>query len=127
MFEITHSSLAPHKRRQTCSLGKGKIRSVILKTPMVLTLRLTPETEQYLTQRAKEQGLSTEVYTLQLLTEYILIKEKQTKLVNLLQSWLDEDDSKEQQETGEYLIHALDEDRLSDRKLFPPELKGVTW
>ena len=29
--------------------------------------------------------------------------------------------------TGEYLIRALDEDRLSDRPLFPPELKGVTW
>ncbi|MEH1887225.1 MAG: hypothetical protein V7L19_28570, partial [Nostoc sp.] len=28
---------------------------------------------------------------------------------------------------GEYLIHALDEDRLSDRKLFPVELKGITW
>jgi hypothetical protein len=93
---------------------------------MALTLSLTPETEQYLAQRAKEQGLSIEVYTLQLLTEYILIKEKQTKLVDLLQSWMDEDDSKEQQETGEYLIHALDEDRLSDRKLFPPKLKGVT-
>ena len=25
----------------------------------------------------------------------------------------------EQQETGQYLIRALDEDRLSDRKLFP--------
>ena len=33
----------------------------------------------------------------------------------------------EQQETGEYLIRILDEDRLSNRKLFPPELKGVTW
>ena len=42
--------------------------------------------------------------------------------------WLnDEDDTAEQQETGEYLIQALDEDRLSDRKLFPSELKGVTW
>jgi hypothetical protein len=33
----------------------------------------------------------------------------------------------EQQETGDYLIRVLDEDRLSERKLFPPELKGVTW
>jgi len=48
-------------------------------------------------------------------------------LVNLLQSWRDEEDAEEQQETGEYLIHALDEDRLSERKLFPIELKGVTW
>jgi hypothetical protein len=94
---------------------------------MTLTLSLTPEIEQYLTQRAEEQGLSTEAYTLQLLTEYIRVKQKQAKSVNLLQSWMDEEDALEQQETGEYLIHALDEDRLSDRKLFPVELKGVTW
>ncbi len=57
----------------------------------------------------------------------ILEQEKQTKLVNLLQSWIDEEDEQEQQETGEYLIEALDQDRLSERPLFPAELKGVTW
>lgn len=94
---------------------------------MTLTLTLTPEIEQYLTQKAQQQGLSTEAYTLQLLIEHILLKQKQTKSVNLLQSWIDEEDAEEQQETGEYLIQALDEDRLSDRQLFPIELKGVTW
>ncbi|TAG63812.1 MAG: hypothetical protein EAZ28_00310 [Oscillatoriales cyanobacterium] len=94
---------------------------------MTLTLTLTREIEQYLTQRAEEQGLSTEAYTLQLLIEHILLKQTQTKSVNLLQSWMDEENAEEQQETGEYLIQALDEDRLSDRKLFPIELKGVTW
>ena len=47
--------------------------------------------------------------------------------MNLLQSWIDSGDDQEQKETGDYLIQALDEDRLSDRRLFPPELKGVTW
>ena len=94
---------------------------------MTLTLTLTREIEQYLTQRAQEQGLSTEAYTLQLLIEHIMLKQKQTKSVDLLQSWMDEEDAEEQQETGEYLIQALDEDRLSDRQLFPIELKGVTW
>jgi hypothetical protein len=94
---------------------------------MTLSLTLTPEIEQYLTQKAQEQGLSTEAYTLQLLIEYILVKQKQAKSVNLLQSWMDEEDAEEQQETGEYLIQALDEDRLSDRQLFPIELKGGTW
>ncbi|WP_341731892.1 hypothetical protein [Microcoleus sp. EPA2] len=89
---------------------------------MTLTLTLTREIEQYLTQRAQEQGLSTEAYTLQLLIEHILLKQKQTKSVNLLQSWMDEEDGEEQQETGQYLIQALDEDRLSDRQLFPIEL-----
>jgi len=49
------------------------------------------------------------------------------ELAALLQSWIEEGDAEEQKETGEYLIQALDEDRLSDRRLFPPGLKGVTW
>jgi hypothetical protein len=50
------------------------------------------------------------------------------QLINLLQTWIDEDDDAEEQtETGNYLVQALDDDRLSDRKLFPSELEGVTW
>jgi hypothetical protein len=48
-------------------------------------------------------------------------------LVELLQSWIDKGDVEEQKQTGEYLIRVLDEDRLSDRRLFLPELQGVTW
>ncbi|NCS47864.1 MAG: hypothetical protein GPJ29_07490 [Microcystis aeruginosa BK11-02] len=94
---------------------------------MALTLNLTPEIEQYLTQRATEQGLSLESYALKLLTDNILSQEKKIKLVNLLQSWIDEEDEEEQQETGEYLIEILDQDRLSDRPLFPSQLKGISW
>jgi hypothetical protein len=94
---------------------------------MTLTLSIPPEIEKHLDRKAREQGLSTEAYALQLLSESSSVQEKSTKLVNLLQSWIDEYDTAEQQETGEYLIQALDEDRLSDRKLFPSELKGVTW
>lgn len=56
-----------------------------------------------------------------------LLVQKQLKAAMLLQSWIDDEDVEEQQETGQYLINALDEDRLSERKLFPLELKGVTW
>lgn len=48
-------------------------------------------------------------------------------IVQLVQSWMEEDDTDEQKETLEYLIRALDEDRLSNRKLFPKELKGKSW
>ncbi|WP_416672077.1 hypothetical protein [Egbenema bharatensis] len=94
---------------------------------MTLTLNLPPELEQYLLQEAKRQGLSVEALSLQLLANSIQLKQKQAEAVNRLQSWMDEDEDEEQQETGEYLIQALDEDRLSDRRLFPLELKGVTW
>jgi hypothetical protein len=94
---------------------------------MTLTLHLPPELEQRLTQEAKRQGLALDEYTLQLLDKSLPPKDRGTELVTLLQSWIDEGDTEEQQETGEYLIRALDEDRLADRQLFPPNLKGVTW
>ena len=94
---------------------------------MTLTLNLPSEVEQYLLQEAHQKGLSIESVTLQLLTSFIVLKQKQTKAVNLLQSWIDDEDIEEQQETGQYLIRSLDEDRLSERKLFPLEMKGVSW
>ena len=84
-------------------------------------------TIEYLLQEANQKGLSIESVTLDLLTSFILLRQKQTKAVNLIQSWIDDENVEEQQETGQYLISALDEARLSDRKLFPIEMKGVTW
>jgi hypothetical protein len=77
-------------------------------------------------QEANQHGLSVEVLAIQLLTNSISLKQKQTEAVNLLQSWMDDDES-EQQETGQYLIPALDDDRLSDHKLFPLEMKSISW
>ena len=65
--------------------------------------------------------------TLQLPDQHLPSKDPRKDLVELLQSWIEEGDAQEQQETGESLIEALDQDRLSGRRLFPPELKGVTW
>jgi hypothetical protein len=94
---------------------------------MTLTLNLPSEVEQYLLQEAHQKGLSIESVALQLLTSFIVLRQKQTKAVNLLQSWIDDEDTEEQKETGQYLIRSLDEDRLSERKLFPLEMKGVSW
>ena len=46
---------------------------------------------------------------------------KNQPLIALLESWLDatEEEAEEQWETWEWLKRALDEDRPSDRKLFP--------
>lgn len=94
---------------------------------MTLTLNLPPELEQYLIQEAQQQGLSVEAMTLQLLARSIALKQKQAEAADMLQSWIDDEDSEDQQATGEYLLQALDEDRLSNRQLFPSELKGITW
>jgi hypothetical protein len=64
---------------------------------------------------------------MQLLDTHLPPKDQRLELVTLLDTWIAEGDSEEQRETGEYLVRVLDEDRLADRKLFPPELKGVTW
>ena len=94
---------------------------------MTLTLNLPPELEQYLIQEAHQQGLSVEAMTLRLLAKSIAIEQKQAEAVDMLQSWIDDEDSEDQQATGQYLLQTLDEDRLSDRQLFPPELRGITW
>ena len=94
---------------------------------MTLTLHLPLELEQRLTHEAKCQGLALDAYTLQPLDKSLPPKDRRTELVTLLQSWIEEGNPEEQQETGEYLIRALEEDRLAHRQLFPPELKGVTW
>ena len=52
---------------------------------------------------------------------------KQHRAIDLLQSWIDTDDPAEQQKTGETLREGLDANRMSNRPLFPHELKGNTW
>lgn len=46
---------------------------------MTLTLNLTSEIEQYLSQKATEKGLSLEAYILKLLRDTVLEQEKMNK------------------------------------------------
>lgn len=94
---------------------------------MTLTLDLSAELEERLKQEAERQGIPISVYALRLLEEHLQPLDRRAELVSLIQSWIDEDDVEQQRETGDTLIKALDEDRLSDRKLYPAELEGVTW
>ena len=48
-------------------------------------------------------------------------------LGGLIRSWMEQENAEEQRETIEYLVRALDEDRLSGRKLFPEDLEGTSW
>ena len=89
---------------------------------MTLTIDLSSELEQRLAREADRRGVPAEALTVKLLDEHLPASERQSELVSLLKSWIEDGDPEEQRETGEYLIRSLDEDRLSDRKLFPPEL-----
>jgi hypothetical protein len=94
---------------------------------MNLTLPLPPELEDRLAQEASRLGVAPADYALRLLEEHVPAANTRHEIVSLLQSWVDEPDAEEQKQTGNYLIRALDEERTGERKLFPPELEGVTW
>ncbi len=95
---------------------------------MDVTLNLTPELGHRLQRAARKHGVSADEYTLRLLARHVPGDGQAADLVSLLQSWIEEEDNAgEQRETGEYLVRALDEDRLSARQFFPTEHKGVTW
>ncbi len=93
-----------------------------------MKVTLPPDLERRLSAEAAKRGLDVEQFAVSVLGEYLPTDQK-IEAVALLQSWIDADDTEaaEQKDTGDFLIQALDADRLSDRKLFPPELKGVTW
>lgn len=95
-----------------------------------MTLQLTPDLERRLTEEAQRHGVAPNEYGLQLLDERLPPpSDRRAALIALLQSLrdVDEEGARKQRETGEYLIRVLDEDRTSERKLFPPELKGISW
>jgi len=94
---------------------------------MTLNVPLSDDLEQRLIAAAKRQGIPVAQYAARLLEQHAPLPQRSAELVALLQSWIESGDEVEQRETGEYLIRVLDEDRLSDRPLFPPELKGVSW
>jgi hypothetical protein len=94
---------------------------------MTLHVDLNPELEKRLRREADRNGVPEAECVVRILDAHLPNTGRQAQTVALLQSWIDGKDAEDQRETGEYLVRVLDEDRLSDRKLFPPELKGKTW
>lgn len=93
---------------------------------MTLTLNLTADLEQRLIDEASRHGIPPDQFVLQVLKQSLPIHDQREQFAALLESWLEED-CEEQKETFEYLVRSLDEDRPSQRKLFPPALKGISW
>lgn len=93
---------------------------------MTLTLDLTADLEQRLNEEASRLGVAPDQFVLQVLKQHLPTQDRSKQFAALLDSWLEED-QEEQKDTFEYLVRSLDEDRLSQRKLFPPALKGISW
>jgi predicted transcriptional regulator len=96
---------------------------------MTLTLELSPELQQRLQAAAQARGVTPHEFAVKILDEKLPTDPEQRRkaAVAMLDEWLAEADEDEDREAYEELTKALDEDRPSYRKLYPPELKGITW
>ena len=94
---------------------------------MTLTLALPPAVEESLTREAVRQGVPLDIYALRVLEQHVLPQSRSDRAAAALQAWRDDASRRDQQEPENDLLQAIDQDRLSDRPLFPPELKGVSW
>lgn len=94
---------------------------------MTLTLNLSGEIENMLAAAARSHGVAPADYALQVIERDLSEQKRRQGAVDLLQSWIDQGNPDEQRTTYEYLTRVLDEDRPADRKLFPPNLQGITW
>lgn len=94
---------------------------------MTIQIELAPALQQRLITLAAERGQSVEECATDLLEQSIPADRTGAELAEALRRIRNEDDAADQKATGDFLIRALDEDRLSDRKLFPAGLEGKTW
>jgi hypothetical protein len=97
---------------------------------MTITLQLSEETQKRLQLAARSRGVGPAEYALEVLERGLSdqpVAGSNQAAASLLQSWIDQGNAEEQGKAYEYLTRVLDEDRPADRKLFPPELKGVSW
>lgn len=93
---------------------------------MTVMLELAPEEEAMLVSRARLQGVAPEDYVRRAVfseLERERQREKNQAAITLLQGWLEEElpdsESEAAVKSWEASMKALDEDRLSSRKLFP--------
>jgi len=85
---------------------------------------LAPELEEKVNREAARQGLKLNEYVAKALDEYTSQTEQQQS--QLVPPWIEPARDPSEGYEDDF-FRMLDEDRMSDRKLFPPELKGVSW
>ena len=94
---------------------------------MSVTLPISADLETRLIEESRRLGITPGEYVVQLVERQLAQQRSNNTKAEMLRSWMHEGDEQEQRETGEYLIQSLDEDRPGQRKLFPPEKKGLSW
>ena len=87
---------------------------------MTLELTLPPELETRLRSAASRNGKAAEQYAVEVLEENVPVSAKNLAAAAMLLEWAKEAESMSDEESAEneQILRALDEDRMSDRKLF---------
>ncbi len=101
---------------------------------MTLTLTLAPELESRLRREAARHGLPPEQCALKALDEHIPaetqvaddVQARAARVAALFKQWNEEVVDESEALDDDFFRH-LDENRPAGAKLFPPELKGITW
>ena len=95
---------------------------------MTLQLSLTPDLEKRLKTAASQKGKPAEQFVVQLLEDNLPPNGRNVAAAEMLRSWAKEDESMTDAESAENeeILRAIDEDRLSNRKLFSHLLKDKT-
>ena len=91
---------------------------------MTLTLTISADLESRLAGEAAALGIPVETYALEVLEQGRASERRGVILATELQAWAT---SVSSEPPGDELLQQLDADRLSDRSLYPSELKGQTW
>ena len=96
---------------------------------MTLQLNLPTELEERLRQEAERQGLAPDAVTLQLLDQHLPkpSDDHRAAAIAMLHQWMEEDAPTAGAVEDDEFFRNLDASRTSNRLLFPPELKGITW
>jgi hypothetical protein len=92
---------------------------------MTLQLSLPPDLENRLRIAATKKGQPADKFAVQVLDENLPPPESHLAAVQMLLDWAKEDEgmSDEESAENEKILRAIDEDRMSDRKLFAHLLK----
>lgn len=95
---------------------------------MTLTIELSPETERKLQEAARLRGITPEEHVLQMINRDL--PATASERAEKFQAWLEQVHEQGDDEgdcSWDEILQRMDESRPEGRKLFPPELKGITW
>lgn len=98
---------------------------------MTLQLNLPSELHERLRQEAERRQEPVETVAVRLLDEHLPppLDARRAAAIAMLRQWMEEDAAlaPDESEQAEEFFRGLDAARTSNRPLFPPELKGITW